>query len=272
MKLSQKQEWLVARYLRAVAQELGDVPDAARARAVARLKARILRSLRELDVAPLPDPEVVAVLDALGSPADQARELLEQRPAARGLEPSVDDRVWLGVCAGLGERLGVAVGVVRLAAVLAGLLTGPVALVLYVALYLEMYLSSPVGEAPRINTLLVAKRAAAGVAAVVAMDVGTRVVLLLMEKAYLRVMLRDVLPDLGSWDWLRPDQAFMLLCALFVCTPFLVLSALPVANQWDETCKRLGQAGLAVYALILSVGIASRVAGTLLLVVRDLAP
>ena len=46
MKLSQKQEWLVARYLRAVAQELGEVPDAAHARAIARLKVRILRSLR----------------------------------------------------------------------------------------------------------------------------------------------------------------------------------------------------------------------------------
>ena len=272
MKLSQKQEWLVARYLRAVAQELGDVPDAARARAIARLKARILRSLRELDISPLPDPEVVAVLDALGSPAHQARELLEDRPLARGVVPSVDDRVWLGVCAGLGERLGVAVGVVRLGAVLAGLLTGPVALVLYIAAYIEMYVSSRAGETPRINPLLVAKRAAAGVAAVVAMDVGTRVVLLLMEKAYLRVMLRDVLPDLGSWDWLRPDQAFLLFCALFLCTPFLVLSALPMANQWDETCRRLGQAGLAVYALILSAGIASRLAGMLLLVVQDLAP
>jgi len=272
MKLSQKQEWLVARYLRAVAQEVGDVPQAARERAIARLKGHILKSLRELGKAPLPDPEVTAALDELGTPAEVARLLLKSPAPGRRPGPAAADRVWLGVCANLAGRWDTTPRALRLGAVVAGLITGPLALIAYLGLFAEMYASSPPEARPRVDGLKVFKAAAGGIAAAVAMHVGTRVALRLIEEAYLRVLARDVLPDLAGWEWLRADQSFLLFCALFLCTPWLALGSLPMANAWDETSRRLGQAGLAIYAMVLSLGIASHLVGILLLVVRDLAP
>ncbi len=59
--------------------------------------------------------------------------------------------------------------------------------------------------------------------------------------------------------------------ALALTLPLAVLSALPLANAWDYTLKRLVQALLALYGLILCFGIASFLVGIILDVVSDFA-
>lgn len=270
MKLTQKQEWLVARYLRAVGDELGDVPDTTRERAVADVKARVAQGMSLLGTSLHRDEDILGILRQLGSPKRQAEEFLFGDGGSRILRLDVDNRIWLGVCAGLARSLGVKAGVVRLAAVILGL-TGPLALIAYIVLYLEMYLSSPSAQNPPIDRWRVVRYGVGTPAAAVAMYMGIGMIRELVGKAYTRIVWVAV-PPLGAWDWLRSYQSLLLLGTLFVCLPTAVLSALPLANGWDLTGKRIVQACLAVYALVLCLGIACYLVGVMLQAVERMAP
>lgn len=265
MELTHRQERLIARYLNDVGDEVGDVSDALRERLLRRLKLRIYRQLRECGHSSVQDEDVDSVLARLGNPAGVAMELLHAKGGAAGLVLSADDRRWLGVCGGLAEYLGVESGTVRLIAVVLGLcipgISGPIVLAAYLILYFEMYFASTGLDVPRIDKARVASYTLGTLAAAVAFDIGARLVLAGSAKAYVRLMEAEALPLLGRWDWLRYEAPFLLFCVLALLTPIAVLSGLPLANKWDQTGKRVVQAGLALYALILSFGIASFLVG-----------
>jgi len=268
MNLTQKQELLVARYLNAVGAELGDVSDAVRDRVLARLKARILGALQGSGDSTLRDEQVADVLAGLGSPARAAVELLHRKGGAGGLVLSTDDRVWLGVCGGLAEYLGTETRAVRLVAVLAGV-TGPLALLAYLGVYAEMYFASEGLNVPRVDKARLAKYALGTLAAAVAFHAATRIVVAMATALYLRLAQQDLLPVLGQWNWLEREASFMLFLVLALLLPIAALSGLPLAGQWDRTGKRVVQAGLALYALMLSFGIASFLVGLILDAVQN---
>ncbi|NIA13306.1 MAG: PspC domain-containing protein [Nitrospiraceae bacterium] len=274
MKLTQKQEWIVARYLRAVSAALGDVSDETREQAVLHVKNCVNRAVRQLAKSPLGDGDIVAVLQDLGAPADVAQEYIDKRGAAAGLVLSTDNRVWLGVCAGVAQHFGFSPGWVRFAAVLLGV-TGPVALIGYLAAYIGMYAVSPgrgVDERiPRANWLRVIGYLAGISAVAAAIHAIARLVPRLIEVVYLRVFPNNALPELGQWAWLESNAPSMLFYALVLALPIGALSALPAANQWDRTGKLLMQAVLAVYALAVCLGIACQAVGIILDAVRAVA-
>ena len=267
MKLTQKQEWIVARYLRAVSEALGDVSDEGRERAVAQVKNRVNREIRQLTKSPLGDGDIVAVLQAMGAPADVAREYLDKHGPATGLVLSTDNRVWLGVCAGVAQHFGFSRGWVRLAAVLLGV-TGPIALIIYLTVYIEMYTvsrGSSIGDRiPRVNWLRVVSHLVGATVAAVAIHAAARLVPRLVEMAYLRILPDNALPAPGQWGWLELNAPSMLFFALMLALPIGALAALPAANQWDRTGKLLMQAVLALYALAVCFGIACQVVSIIL--------
>jgi phage shock protein PspC (stress-responsive transcriptional regulator) len=272
MKLTHKQEWLVSRYVRAVSDELGDVPDATRDQAVAHVRAHAYRELRALGQESVQDADVTAMLNRLGPPAHQAEAFLHERGHSPGLALSADDRVWLGVCGGLAAHFGLSSTLVRSLTVLFGI-TGPLAVVAYLVLYFEMYIGNRAArqakEIPQIDSARVVLSLGGTLFAAVAVHVGGLLVLRVITEVYLRLMQKDALPDLGGWEWLEINAGFMLFCVLCIGLPLALLSALPLAHQWDETIKRAVQAFLAVYALGVCFGIASYAVGIIVLVVED---
>ena len=138
MRLTQKQEWLIDRYLHEVARALeGDTEPKVIDRAVARARGRVEGYLRGEGEGILSDETVREAIRRTGTPQDLAREILAaaRAEAARGPESSPNRR-WLGVCFWASERTGLPPWSVRLMVFMLGVATGPVALTAYSAVYL----------------------------------------------------------------------------------------------------------------------------------------
>jgi len=271
MTLTQRQELIIARYLREAGNALGDVSDSARERALARLGAQVQRAIGALspDGLPLGDEDVVAALRTLGSPARLALDLAEQGGISDGFALAVEDRKWLGVCGGLAAHFGVDSRWVR-AGFLALGVTGPLIAAIYLALYVNLYLHSYPEGVPRIDKTRFAARFLSMTGAAVALHAGVRLLLWAVIAAHDRVPGIAAIDDIGKWDWLRANTSFFLFCALACVAPLAALSALPLPNDWDETLKRAAQAGLVVYAFALSLGVAAFLAGAILHTVKAL--
>jgi len=267
MRLTQKQEWLVARYIRSVGDELGDVPDRFREQAIYRVKARIKRELKAFTTSPLRDPQVIGVLQRLGPPAEQAGALKDVRRSHPLLVLSVTDRVWLGVCGGIAEYVGVDPLQVRFAALVLGLMTWPLALVAYLTLYFEMYNATRHSElrerVPRIDGVQVLRMTGGTVMAVLALDLTARLALTLLGAASVKLAVQPQM-DLGTWEWLRTNLTWLMYAALLMLAPVAVLAGLPIEEHWEQTGKRVIYAAVAVYALVLCFGVAVSIVGVVL--------
>lgn len=232
------------------------------------MKMRIAKELDKATGTTFGDDEVRAVLLKFGTPANLARDILGGGQLSTRLMLSTGDRRWLGVCGGVGEHFGLNVKLVRFIAFCLGLMTGPVMLIVYLAVYFEMYLTADSEDIPRIDKLKLVKLVLGALAAASAFYAATRGVLALMTYAYMRFMEKSE-PFLGKWGWLEANATWLFLGVLCVLMPIALLSGLPLATGWDHTGKRVVQAGLALYALVLCLGIASALAGVIFLVVEE---
>lgn len=147
-------------------------------------------------------------------------------------------------------------------------LGGPVVLIVYLALYFEMYLTSDPEEVPRISRSKVATLVLGTLGGASALYAGTRGVLALITYAYVRFTGKST-PFLGKWGWLEANAGSLFLALLCALLPMALLCSLPVPNRWDNTGKRIVQAGLATYALVLCLGIASTLVGIIFVVVEE---
>ncbi len=270
MMLTQRQQMLIARYLREVADALGDVSDDTRERILGRVKNRVMDGLGKGGGGVLADEEVGAVLARLGAPADQATDSVQGTGAHSNLTLSIDNRRWLGVCGGVADYLGLNATAVRILFILLGI-TGPLSMIAYIALYAEMYIASDRDQAPRIDFWRLLGRTVATLGVVIALHAGVQGLLHLVRRAYERFAGLGPIPDLGQWNWLPLNAPFLLFCALSLSVPFAILGGLPMANQWDQTLKRCAQAILALYAATLSIGIALFLTGLIIRVAKGIA-
>jgi len=259
MKLTQKQEWLVARYVRAFTNELADMPDASRENAVSQLKNRIEKELEQFDS--FEDEAVLNLLKRIGHPTELAAEVKDKPVGTYSLTLATDDRVWLGVCAGLARYLEMPVSQIRWMALALGV-TGPIALTIYLILYFVMYIMSR-PDAPMISPKRLAIGLLGTIAILAALNVAANMVCLGVEKAFLFGVKRP-LPELAQWGWLAIHKNTIVFWAFFTLVPMGVFSSLPAANDWDATAKRLVQAGISIYAVILCAGLASLLVGAIL--------
>ncbi|MCX5759479.1 MAG: PspC domain-containing protein [Candidatus Hydrogenedentes bacterium] len=269
MMLTQRQQMLIARYLREVADALGDVGDDTRERVLRQVKNRVMAGLGKNDGV-VADEEVVAALASLGTPASQVTESAQGTGGHDGLTLSTDNRRWLGVCGGVADYLGLSATAVRTFFILLGV-TGPLGMIVYIALYAEMYVASDRDRAPRIDFWRLLGRTLSTLVAIVALDVGVRGLLLLVRRAYERFAGLGPIPDLGQWNWLPLNAPVLLFCTLSLSVPLAILSGLPMANQWDRTLKHCAQAILALYAATLSIGVALFLTGLIIRVAKGIA-
>lgn len=262
MMLTQRQQMLIARYLREVADSLGDVSDDTRERILRRTKNRIDAELRK-GGGVVADEEVEAVLGGLGAASDQALQSAQGSGGHDGLMLSTGNRRWLGVCGGIAEYLGLNAWAVRAFFLLLGV-TGPIATIAYLALYAEMYLASDRDRVPRIDPWRLLGRTLSTLIVVIVLDVGVRGILHLIRRGYERFAGLGAFPELRQWDWLPVNAPFLLFCTLSLSVPLAVLSGLPMDGDWDKTLKRCVQAIIAIYAAILSIGMALYLTGLII--------
>jgi phage shock protein PspC (stress-responsive transcriptional regulator) len=268
MKLTTTQEALVNRYLRDVALHLdGTISPTAREEGLNRLQRRIERELYGLGKQTLDDGDVHTVLDKLGPSSQHAAQMAPKKSLAGGMGDQ--QRIWLGVCANIADLTGAERWAVRTGAVVAGVLTGPLALLAYIGFYLHMYYRGSYSM-PRIDTFRVVLRAIATIVIAFLLHAGTTWILAMIHYLHEQAAKRPV-PEVGEWGWITNRMDDYLFFALVTAVPFAVLSALPVAKGWDYSLKRVSQAILALYGIMLAFGVASFVVGILLDFVNQFA-
>jgi phage shock protein PspC (stress-responsive transcriptional regulator) len=301
MRLTQKQEWMISRYLRDVNAALGSMPASARDQTLTRLNARIYRRLSEISAAGrISDEDVMTALRESGSPDrrkerepasqdrrresvpvsapvsseddidDDADDCMESDDDFSGLTLSSDDRVLLGVCGGIAGHFGLEARWARAAFFALGV-TGPIALIAYICLYAEMYLHSNPEKVPRVDTKRIGAWVTSTFVGLVGLNLIMRLFLWGVLMTYERVANLGPLSGLGYWDWLRANSSFFLFCALSGLIPIAILGSLPVPESWNYTFKRVIQAGAVVYAFLLSFGVASFLVGAILHAVKGVA-
>lgn len=270
MRLSERHERRIATFLREIGDQLTDLSPDTRTRNLSNLRGRIMKALKKLPDAPT-DQDIDAVLhDCALETIRGKRADVKPAKSRGGIALAADNRWWLGVCGGLAERFDVPVGGVRAAFVVLGLLTWPIALSAYALLFFVMYFTGTHEESVRVRWLRLVTFILGAVAATLAFHFGTKLVFAGGSWLSIRFLEQD-LAALGRWDWLeRWDGTLLRWVLVFVC-PIAVLSGLPMANAWDKTAKKVLQAFLALYALVLSFGIACAVVGIILYVVEKFA-
>lgn len=270
MRLTQKQEWLIDRYLNEVARALeGDTEPKVIDRAVARARGRVEGYLRGEGGGILSDETVREAIRRTGTAQEVAREILSaaRAEAERGPESSPNRR-WLGVCFWASERTGLPPWSVRLMVFMLGAVTGPLALTAYSAVYLWLRVNGSLPATGRVQPLRMAWRMAVTTVAAVALYLGAKYAFAGMSYA-MTVWAKRSVPEMGQWGWYLQEQGSLLFWALFVALPVVFAGSLPMAGGWDRTLRRASQALLALYAVVMCFGLASAITGVILQVVRE---
>ncbi len=298
MKLTERQEKMVAAFFRQVGGQVDGLPPQERAQTLSSVKANLQQELRRFGEARPSDDDLAQVLnrcypergDVVNSKDDaesgddvtlelERPEMPPREPAKPKDQPTVvedpptglasPNRKWLGVCESLSERLGVDVLVLRSAFLVAGLALAPIALLVYAALYFERYLFGPDKGAPEIEWSKVWNLLAGVILGAIVMYAATRALFWGAEEIFTRAMGKPM--RLDEWGWLVPRQRAYLTYTLVFAAPFALLGGLPLSSGWGYTLKRIAQVVLAVYGVTLSIGIASAIVGIILQVVDELA-
>ncbi len=266
MNLTPRQQMLVQRYMRdaAVALESAKLPERERDQALESVQSKIDRQIATLNAEGATDEEIQALLAKLGPAEQQADWAARRNPApSRRFSLEMEGRVWLGVCAGISRFLDFPAWMVRTVAVLLGLALGPLTLLAYLVCFISLYFRPGHPDFPKIRYGLAAARFAGTlIAAVLIGWVGhyaLRLVFFLHEQ-----LLKRPVPDVGDWGWLAARESSLFFWAFVCCTPIALLSAMPLTKGWDYSLKRASQAGLALYGIVISFGIASHIVGIIL--------
>lgn len=261
IELTESQERRIARYLRDVAEQLRDMSTEDRERALSRLNARIERELARTGE-PIGDEYLDRVLNAYGTPASQAARIRDAKtPEPKGML-AWNRRLWLGVCAGLARYFNLDPTVVRALAVLLALVPFLLPFVLwgYLALYLYQYYSVKGEGLDPIDPLNVAKSVGAMAGVILVLHACTRFFLFFIAYAHVQVT-RTQLVYPGNWGWLPGETGFLFFMMFVTGIPLAAIAAMPVSKEWSGTLRKLAQAALAVYAVVLSLGLACAIVG-----------
>lgn len=288
MKLTPNQERRITKYLQDVHAQTEGLSDAQRRRALAHVKAQLRERLQQYTDAAPEDTELEAILNNCALPGfvssaanQEAREVgdveaLEpsaspqdtsppqnEPRAARGDFLELEGRVWLGVCSGLARYLRIESAIVRIIAAVVGVATLGFLLWVYVGLYLFFYLRDRSGVLPPLDVLPVVRRMAGMLALGIVMFAVGEMALWAMGAAAGLAAGHGITVD-AAWGWFAERNGTIVFWTLVFALPLGAMSAMPVAEGWDYTLRKLAQACLAVYALLLTFGLACHFVGLLL--------
>lgn len=309
MELTEKQELYIARYVKAVSDALsGRLTEPQCERALARLQARIRTQINGLNKMRPDDTDVLEIVRKLGSAENQADVLVrvwgsgESVPAATdtdtpgavsAVNPVQTEKksvaqpttvkpafskpagiktpppaVWLGVVAWCAAEWDLPVWALRILVFLLGLVTLPIALLAYTGVFFWLRLGGKaVSTAPLHPARMIFRPLLTGLLLAVIHYCGVYAIkgVYIVHDTWLK---RDI-PDMSEWAWFETEAGRMFFWMLFFLLPLALFSAMPLANAWDYSLKRLNQACVALYAIVVSFGIASFVTGLILAFVRE---
>lgn len=171
------------------------------------------------------------------------------------------DRHWLGVCAAVADRRRMPVSTLRIGFIVLGLVTGPIALVAYCIAYFADSYQHP-NEYPEGDGWAASWRMVRALVIALALYFGAWLVLYGAGELYATFI--GGLAELEQFGAVMEHDRRALVFVLFTALPLALLSGLPMAYRWDRTMELLVNAVLAVYAVLLSLGVSSSLAGYLL--------
>ncbi len=301
MEVTPNQELYIEQYIGEIEAKIGEqLSPAQRERALSRLRARIDEKLKFLNASSVEDAELLGILHKMGPPETQAQILVRVwgdppgagaalpavpaetplKEAPEGAAPEkegtlapkstakVKGPVWLGVGLYVSGRSGLPAWTVRFLAVLLGLVTGPVALVGYMALFVMLRIRGRIhAPAPfHLYRIPLYPVLTGGMLTLVYLAglYGIKGI----YTAHQHFLGRPV-PELNEWAWLEVEAPYLFLGALVILLPFALLSAMPLANQWDHSLKRFTQAGVVLYGITVSFGLAFFITGIILNFVHE---
>jgi len=259
MRLTDQQERLIARYLREIDEHMSDLPERSRERALKTAREEILKAMPSHENAVPDDAHVEMALETVGPASRHAHRLIE---SLHNAPPAEETRRWLGVCAAISEQTGISPFFIRAGAVLLGLVTGPLALVVYIGAYLILHFSDRT-DAPPIEKWTLTKYVLGIILGALLLRYVAWGFVALIEYGY-GLLLQEPLRLSGLWNMLEYKEAGWFFWALFCLIPVAVLAGLPVPSQWRNTLRKLFEAGLALYALVLCFGVGCALAGAIM--------
>ncbi len=309
MELTQNQELYISQYIDKIEEKIGDqLSPKQRERALSRLRARIDDKISAEPSSSIEDAELLNLLHKMGQPETQAAILVrvwgdipgsftastvlpatsasetsdgqggvvpqavtsEASSTGEGKTPTTETRgpVWLGVALYISSWSGLPVWLVRFLIFLLGVFTGPVALLLYVILFLALRICGCVQSPAPFHPFRIILHPALTGGILTLFHFGGIYGIRGIYMAHQKYLGRPV-PELNEWAWLESEALYLYIGALVLLLPLSLLSAMPMANAWDYSLKRLTQAGVVLYAITLSFGLGFFITGIILNFVHE---
>ncbi len=261
VELSEGQQRRIARYLREVGEHLHDLPSDERERALSRLNERIERQLtRSGD--PVGDDFLDRVLAGYGTPASQASRISETKEPESTTFLAWDTRLWLGVCAGTAKYFNLDPTVVRVLAVLLGFIPFllPLLLWAYLGVFIYEYMNVRGRGLDKIDAFKVVRAMGSLLVIAILLHAAASFFLSFIDYAHVQIT-RTQLIYPADWGWLAEYSGTLFFFALAIGLPLTAIASLPVSANWAGTLRKIVQSGLAVYAVLLCLGVACAIVG-----------
>lgn len=168
------------------------------------------------------------------------------------------DRHWLGVCAAVSSRMGWSTLSMRIGFIALGCVTGPFALILYL-FYFSLDVQRHPDDYPAADGRVASWRLVRALIITLALYAGAWLILFVAGWVFTQYLGR--IAQLNQLGWFMANDRLMLNFALLSILPMAMLSGFPLARQWDRTMSLLVNTGLALYAVVLGIGVSSALAG-----------
>ncbi|MDZ4858751.1 MAG: PspC domain-containing protein [Candidatus Hydrogenedentes bacterium] len=264
VELTEGQQRRIARYLREVGEHLHDLPGDQRERALSRLNERIERELTRTGD-PAGDEFLDRLLAGYGTPASQALRIADAQDPEPATFLAWNNRLWLGVCAGIARHFNLDPTVVRVLAVLLGFIPFVLPLLLwaYLGFFVYEYYTVQGRGLDRVDAFKVLRSGGALLGIAILLHAVARFFLFFIDYAHVQLM-RTKLVYPADWGWLTEYTGTLFFFALALGVPLTAIAAMPVSANWSGTLRKTVQAGLAIYAVLLCLGVACAIVGVVL--------
>ena len=297
MEYTQKQQLYISKYMQTVADILSErLTKKQYDRALSRLQAHITEQINGTGKVRPEDIDVLDVIRKMGTAQSQAAILLRVCGDGEASVP-IDTRssaleetapkaapkyafsqaapkkkeaviVWLGVFSWLAVQWNLPVWALRILAVLVGAVLLPILLFIYMGVYFWLRLSGRITTVLPLSPVRLFFRPLLTVLMIGIIHFGALYAVTLIYKAH-DTWLDRAMPDIAEWAWFEMEAGRMFFWVLFLLFPLALFSAMPLANAWDYSLKRLTQACVVLYAIAVSFGVATFVTGIILDFVRE---
>jgi len=255
--ITKKQESIINKYLTEVNTSLNSSTDIEnRQKILLDLRTKIISTLKKTGKNYIHDEELCEILyEEFGEPVIQAEKLLHPREPALKLTLDYENRIWLGVCAGLSARLQVPVLLIRLLFSILGLCLG-FGFIVYLSIYFYLYFSSGAYSGKKIHWGFLIYQLILTLF-LLGLVYGIAFFLLkgieLLHRGWVSYYYKSSLANVDD------VYSFIFMSFLFyVWTGILsaIMGGLPLRNDWDKTFRNIRDAQIALLVIFESAGIA----------------